>query len=346
MSQSQNLMMAEPDSLPLLSRVAETVYWTARYIERAENIARYITVNLSLQLDLPMEPADQWRPLIDITGDLEKFEERYDSSSQADVLEFLTHDGENPNSIFSCLRAARENARSVREAITPSMWEQINSMYLEAVAQQNGTRREWPIEECQAIRMGCHLFQGITDATMTHDETWHFVRMGRKLERADQTSRILDVKYFMLLPSASYVGTPYDDIHWSAVLTSVSGFEMYRRRYGRISPSHIVDFLVMDREFPRSIHFCIRCAGESLHAITGTPIEESRYPSEQLMRQLQASLDRTVVEGVLRSGLHEYLDGLQAKMNTIGIGLRDDFFARRAPEALQSQSQSQGASNN
>jgi len=336
-TQASTLAMASPDPLPLLSRVAEAVYWMARYVERAENVARYITVNLNLQLDLPMEPAHQWQPLVNITGDMEIFHKRYGEATRHNVLEFLTRDHENPNSIFSCLRAARENARSVKDSITPTMWEQINSMYLQSVARQ--ADREWPLEEFQEVRMGCHLSQGITDATMTHNEAWHFVRMGRKLERADQTSRILDVKYFILLPSASYVGTPYDDIHWSAVLNSVSGFSMYRRKYGRIHPKDIVDFLVMDREFPRSVYFCIRSASESLHAITGTPMGTFQYPSEQLMGVLQASLNSTSVEAVLRGGLHEYLDALQVKMNGIGAALRNDFFAGR-PEQAQSQTAS------
>src|SRR5439155_18869648 len=124
----------------------------------------------------------------------------------------------------------------------------------------------------QDIRLGSHLFEGLTNATMSHNEAWHFSILGRMLERAYKTSRILVVKYFMLLPSTRDVGTPYDDIHWSAVLKSVSGFEMYRKKHGRISPQDVCNFLVMDREFPRAIHFCIRTADQSLHSITGTPL--------------------------------------------------------------------------
>ncbi len=151
------------------------------------------------------------------------------------MIEFLTFDAENPNSIYSCLRAARENARSVRETISSEMWEQVNAMYLQHSGQPANAgawSRCW--RSFRTIRMGSHLFQGITDATMTHNEAWHFARLGSMLERADKTSRILDVKYFILLPSLSDVGTPYDDIHWSAVLKSVSGFEMYRKKHGRI----------------------------------------------------------------------------------------------------------------
>ena len=119
--------------------------------------------------------------------------------------------------------------------------------------------------------MGCHLFHGILHVTMSHNEAWQFIRLGTLLERADKTTRILDVKYFILLPSVSDVGTPYDDVQWSAVLKSVSGFEMYRKRHGRIAPDRIVEFLLLDNEFPRAVRYCIGLADRSLHAITGVP---------------------------------------------------------------------------
>jgi len=334
-------MRSEP--MPLLSRVADSVYWMARYIERAENVARFIGVNLNLQIDLPLAPSQQWQPLIETSGDAETFKERFGLATQARVIEWLAYDSQNLSSIVSCLRFARENARSVRETISSEMWTQVNSMYLQIQTQRSLPEPERMLDAFREIRMGCHLFEGVTDATMSHNEAWHFMRLGRMLERADKTSRILDVKYFMLLPSIRDVGTPYDDIHWSAVLKSVSGFEMYRKKYGRITPSDVVDFLVMDNEFPRAVRFCIKSASESLQSITGTPIGAFRYRSEQLMGQLRAELDFTSVETVLRSGLHEYLDRLQLKMNGIDEGLRDDFAVRTTP-AVASQSQTQGSS--
>ncbi len=310
---------------PLLSRVADSLYWMARYIERAENVARYIGVNLNLQLDLPLAPAHQWQPLVDTSGDTEAFKERHGEATQANVIHFLAYDLENPNSIASCLRAARENARSVRETISSEMWEQVNSMYLSILAQQTPSDPGSLPGIFRDIRMGCHLFQGITDATMTHNEAWHFVRLGRRLERADKTSRILDVKYFMLLPSATDVGTPYDDIHWSAVLKSVSGFEMYRKKYGRIAPNDIVEFLVLDPEFPRSVRYCIHSADDSLRAITGSAKGSPQYASEDLMEPLRNELDTTGVDAIVDGGLHEYLDALQAKMNAIDVSIREDF---------------------
>jgi uncharacterized alpha-E superfamily protein len=330
------------EARPLLSRVADSVYWMARYIERAENIARYIGVNLNLQMDLPMDPAQQWQPLIDTSGDSKLFRERYGKASQDGVINFLAFDGDNPNSIYSCLRFARENARSVRETISSEMWEQVNRMYLRIQENHDMPEPERLLDTFSTLRLGCHLFQGITDATMTHNEAWHFVRLGRKLERADKTSRILDVKYFMLLPSAREVGTPYDDIHWSAVLKSVSGFEMYRKKYGRLLPHDIVDFLVMDREFPRSIHFCIRVADESLHAITGTPMGSYAYRCEQLMGRLRSDMDFTSVERVVRDGLHEYLDATQLKLNAIDAALANDFVAWQPQSQTQSQTAESG----
>lgn len=322
-----------PESKALLSRVADSVYWMARYMERAENVARFMGVNLHLQLDLPMDPVNQWAPLIDTSGDADIFKERYGEPTRDNVIRFLVFDPLNLNSIYSCLRAARENARSIRETISSEMWEQVNSMYLRIQSMQPETNVEALPEFFRGIRLGCHLFQGITDTTMTHGEAWHFLRMGRKLERADKTTRILDVKYFFLLPSVGDINTPYDDIHWSAVLKSVSGFEMYRKKHGQLTPRDIVDFMILDGEFPRSVRYCVAAADESLRRITGTPPGSFRYRSEQLTGMLHGELDFTSVEGILGEGLHEFLDGLQAKMNAIDDGIQRDFLSLRAATA-------------
>jgi uncharacterized alpha-E superfamily protein len=322
---------------PLLSRVADSVYWMARYIERAENVARFIGVNMHLQLDLPMEPEYQWQPLIDTSGDTGSFKQRYGEATEDTVIRFLVFDAENPNSIYSCLRGARENARSIRETISSEMWEQVNSMYLQIQLQQREVQPELLPEILHDIKMACHMFQGITDATMSYNEAWHFLQVGKLMERADKTSRILDVKYFMLLPKTTGVGgvgTPYDDLHWAAVLKSVSGFETYRKRHGRISPRDVVEFLVMDREFPRAIRHCMSAALRSLHAITGAPEGVAEYPSERLMAALKAELAAASVEPILHSGLHEYLDALQTRINSIDDALLQDFFVWRPVEQV------------
>jgi uncharacterized alpha-E superfamily protein len=166
---------------------------------------------------------------------------------------------------------------------------------------------------------------------MTHGEAWHFSRLGRLLERADKTSRILDVKYYMLLRSAADVGTPFDDIQWAAVLRSASAFEMYRKRHGRLTPRGVVEFLLMDREFPRAIHFCLLAARDSLHAISGTPLGTFRHPPEKLLGQLCSDLAYTAVDEIIAQGLHEYLDEFQTRLNRLGAGILDTFFAMKTP---------------
>ena len=317
-------------SKPLLSRVADSVYWMARYIERAENVARFIGVNLHLMLDLP-SGLNQWQPIVDTSGDALIFRERYGTATQENVIRFLAFDPQNLNSILSCVRAARENARSVRETISSEMWEQINSMYLLINSATTGQAPESLAELFSSVRMASHLFQGVTDSTMSHNEAWHFIRLGRQLERADKTSRMLDVKYFILLPSVDYIGTPYDDIQWSAVLKSVSGFEMYRKRFGRIVPDRVVEFLLLDREFPRTILYSVRRADQSLHAITGTPMGAFSCVSEQQLGRLRAEIEFANAESILAAGLHEFLDSLQVRVNKIDECLLEDFFAQSLP---------------
>ena len=312
----------------MLSRVADSIYWMSRYIERAENVARFIDVNLNLMLDLPVGSSQQWHPLVEVTADTHAFAERYETASQRNVIHFLTFDTDNVNSIVSCLRAARENARSVREIISSEMWEQLNQTYL-LVSRADNAYLADPHELFASVKMASHQFAGVTDATMTHNEAWHFCRLGRKLERADKASRILDVKYFLLLPTVHDVGTTFDDIQWAAVLRSASAFEMYRKRYGRIAPSRIVEFLLLDQEFPRAIHFCLRSARESVHAISGTPEAMFRSPVEQLLGALCSELAYAQIDDVIAGGLHEYLDELQTKMNQVGNYVHETFFATR-----------------
>ena len=312
----------------MLSRVADSIYWMSRYIERAENVARFIDVTLNLMLDMPSGSIQQWQPLVDTTGDAQEFARRYGVATQQRVTQFLTFDPDNPNSIRSCLRAARENARSVREVISSEMWEQLNEFYLmvNAAAADAYTLSD-PHDLFASVKMSSHEFAGVMDATMTHNEGWHFSRLGRHLERADKTSRILDVKYFLLLPTAADVGTTYDDLQWAAVLRSASAFEMYRKRYGRIVPERIVEFLLLDREFPRAIQSCVMTARESVHAISGTPAGMFRNPVEQLLGELCSELAFAQIDDIVATGLHEYLDRLQTRLNLVGAGIQETFFA-------------------
>jgi uncharacterized alpha-E superfamily protein len=314
----------------MLSRVANSIYWLSRYMERAENVARFIDVNLQMMLDLPSGSNQQWQPLVSISGDDALFKAQYAAPSRENVIKFLALDFRNPNSVVSCLRAARENARTIREVISSEMWEQVNGSYLTVnAAASNQTLIHSPYSFFSEVKKASQLFNGVTDATMLHGEGWHFYRMGRLLERADKTSRLLDVKYFILLPSVTHVGTPLDDIQWAAVLRSASALEMYRKRHGHIAPEAIVKFLVLDHDFPRSIHHCLTGANDSLHAISGTPIGMYRNAAEQRLGQLCADLAYTDTEQILMRGLHEFLDALQTKLNAVDQCIFDTFFAPR-----------------
>ncbi len=310
----------------MLSRVADSILWMARYVERAENLARFIDVTLNLQIDIPGSGDTQWEPLVRATGDEEQFKERYDRFNEQNVITFLTFDRDNSNSIVNILRAARENARSIRETISSETWEQLNAFYhFVRDAADSGEVRESPGDFFVEVKHFSHLLSGVTDATMSHNEGWHFANMGRLLERADKTSRILDVKYFTLLPRVEDVGSPVDDLQWSAVLRSVSGFEMYRKRYHGITVERIVEFLILDREFPRAIQYCLAEADNSLHAISGTAPGTFTNQAEQYLGRMRAELAFCDVKTIINQGLHEFVDSLQSQLNLIGEGITDTF---------------------
>ena len=314
----------------MLSRVADSIYWMNRYIERAENVARFIDVNLNLTLDLPVGMSEQWEPLVHATGDYQAFQERLGQATKQNVVAFLTFDVANSNSIYSCLKAARENARSVREIITSEMWEQVNKFYLMVrAAASDGKALESPHDFFTEIKMASHLYAGITDATMSHGEGWHFANLGHLVERADKTSRILDVLYFSLLPSVEHVETSLDDIRWAAVLNSASAFEMYRKHSGRILPAKVADFLMLNREFPRSMRSCVIRAEESLHTISGAPFGTFRNTAEQRLGRLRSELDYAQIEEIMEEGLHEFLMAFQSNLNHVGDAISETFFALR-----------------
>jgi len=330
----------------MLSRVADSIYWMSRYTERAENIARFIDVNWHLNLDMPGGSLkEQWMPLVTATGDAERFLEHYGEATRDNVIKFLAFDRDNPNSIISSLFKARENARSVREMISTEMWEAINTFYLFVI---DSSRDQSFISQPSAffaeVKRHSHLFIGFTVTTLQHDEGWHWCRMGRLLERADKTGRILDVKYFYLLPSVSHVGTPFDSMQWGALLRSVSALEPYRKKYGIITPQSVVEFLILDREFPRAVHYCLTRVEDSLHTIAGSPGATYGNKAERFCGRLRSDLAYTDVGAIMDVGLHEFVDGLEASVNGIGGAIYEQFFAAkpvdgavRAPVLEQSQ---------
>jgi uncharacterized alpha-E superfamily protein len=313
----------------MLSRVANSIYWMNRYIERAENYSRLINVNLNISLDLPPGLSEQWLPLISTTGDELAFFQRYGEATKSNVLDFMVADTENPNSILSCLKQARENARTVRDSISIEMWEHINRTY--HFVQEAVSRHDWKRHDAASffneVRRNCQLFLGIVDTTISRTEGWHFGTIGHFIERADKTSRFLDMKYFILLPDTKDVGSTIDLMQWTSILKSASAYQMYRRQYSKITPADIAEFLIFNQSFPRSIRFALMQAETSLHAITGTPLSTFSNSAEKKLGQLRSELEYTDIQDIIAKGLHESLDDVQNRLNEIDNLIYETFFA-------------------
>ncbi len=338
----------------MLSRVANSLYWLARYIERAENNARILDVNLQVTLDDDRtgDEAERiaWEPILATLEDLKRFKKLYAVTSAEAVCEFVTFAKENPNSIRSCVAGARENARTVREYISSEMWERVNSLYLWINSTE--TMQLYASSEIDFYRHVVdysHQFHGTTDATLTHGEGWNFLRVGTYLERADSASRILDLKYHILLPSGEQVGGNIDTVQWQAVLKSCSAFEAYcKLQPGQVTPSRVAEFVILHDSFPRSIRYCVEHLDDALHHISGCDRANFANEAERLSGRLCSDLNYVRINDIINSGLHEYLDGIQHRLNDISSALQDQYCDWLDPEAAepepapsQSQTQSQ-----
>ncbi|GAA3597639.1 alpha-E domain-containing protein [Flavivirga amylovorans] len=311
----------------MISRVADTMYWMNRYIERAENYARFMDVNFNLSLELPPEVSEQWKPLVDATGDWALYESLYGDAEKSKVIYFLGFDIENQNSIYNSIVKARENARAIRPEITKELWEQINFLYY--LVKEGLTKKLWkkndPRKFFLKIRKGCQLFYGIMDTTISRNDGWHFGRIGQLIERADKTSRVLDVKYHILLPTQESIGSPLDLIQWTALLKSVSAYDMYRKKNGKLTPIGISGFLILDREFPRSMMQCLTRAEQSLYKITGSDDGFSNE-AEKKLKILKSKLNYADINEIFQTGLHEYLDTFQKELNQVSTAFYNSFF--------------------
>ncbi len=310
----------------MLSRVADSLYWINRYVERAENISRFLEVSEAMSLDNPSNSAEPWLPLIDANGDRQRFDQSYPLRSPQDVMGFLLLDHDNPNSIVNCIANARENARQIRDVISTEMWEHINDLYW-SIQEGEALWHEPDQEQLRNIRRGCQLFYGITDVTLSRDQAWLFSRLGRLIERADKTSRILDVKYFLLLPEASAVGGVLDELQWIALLRIAGAYQMYRRSVQQaITPTAVARFLLLDPIFPRSVRFCLQQINETLEQIQQHPIPGSPDDLECLRGQLVAKWSYVRIESLIDRGLHEAIDQLQSDLNQLHELIHKSFF--------------------
>ncbi|MCU7374613.1 alpha-E domain-containing protein [Paucibacter sp. O1-1] len=307
----------------MLSRTADHLFWLARYMERAENTARMLDVNYQTSL-LPQSPevAEQgWRALLSISELTQDYQDRYGEIDAKRVKDFIVRDERNPSSIISCLRAARENARAVRGALTTEAWETTNQTWLEfkrLIA--DGLLLRDPSALFEWVKFRSHLSRGVTVGTMLQDEAFNFLRIGSFLERADNTARLLDVKF--QAPEGGAGSSAYDFYHWSAILRSVSAFEIYRKVYSNvIQPEKVAELLILRSNMPRSLAHCLSRLVDNLDRVAN---EHSGETQRQAGR-LHAELAYGRIDEILAGGMHEFLDQFLNRVGELGAGISRDF---------------------
>lgn len=314
----------------MLSRTADHLYWMARYIERAENMARVLDVTYSMSLvpNAAQSEAALWLPALEISGNVDAYEEDYEIVNASDVIHYLSMDMNNSSSIYNALRNARENARAVRVAMTSETWENINALWLEfdqfrgQDLAQNGLR-----EFCDWVKARSHLFRGVCFGTMLRDDAFSFVRLGTFIERADNTARLLDVKYHLLLPAEEEVGGAVDYYEWSAVLRSVSAFQAYQKIFSdTIVPWRVAELLVLRRDMPRSLHACLDEINPILEQLSGSRQTECR----RLAGELHARLRFGKMQDIFQKGLHEFLSDFIDSNNLLGAEIQRAFLSINA----------------
>jgi uncharacterized alpha-E superfamily protein len=319
----------------MLSRTADHLFWMARYMERAENTARMLNVNYETSL-LP-QSADMseqgWRGLLSISELTYPFSQKYSEVTAQNVMDFMVSDADNSSSIVSCLRAARENARAVRGALTTEVWETQNQTWLEfnRMLKEGAFERD-PANFFEWVKFRSHLSRGVTVGTMLMDEALHFLRIGTFLERADNTARLLDVKFHAL--AGEYFGAGHvkesqevDFYHWSAILRSVSGFEIYRKVYRNvIRPERVAELLILRPDMPRSLAACMNDVVMNLELVA------NQQSSETLRRagRLKSALKYGSIDEILATGLHAYLTQFLDRVNDLGVGISRDFLVPMA----------------
>ena len=313
----------------MLSRTADHLFWMARYMERAENTARMLDVNYQTSL-LPQSAQVAkygWQGVLSISELLPAYNKEHDQITPDEVMEFMVKDEANPSSIISCLKAARENARAVRGALTTEAWETQNTTWLEVNRMlRNGDFERDPAQFFEWVKFRSHLSRGVTLGTMLQDEAFYFSRLGTFLERADNTARLVDVKFHAL--NSEFFGTAteedqeYDFYHWSAILRSVSAFETYRKVYRDvIKPERVAELLILRADMPRSLHHSLHEVVANLDQVSNDPGSETRRRAGKLLSDLQYAR----VDEILATGLHAYLTQFLDRVNEVGARISQDF---------------------
>jgi uncharacterized alpha-E superfamily protein len=312
----------------MLSRVAETMYWLARQVERAENAARVVAVNANLLLDLPRGIAPGWRPLVDIGGANALFEEHYKDYEERQVVRFLLADERNPGAVLTALAAARENCRTIRDIVPREGWEQLNELYLRAKEDlPKGLTKGGRHAYLSHVILGCQTISGLLSGTMLHDQGYDFIRLGRHLERADMTTRIVDVRSASLLSAEAEELAPYATIQWVSVLKSMTAYQMYRRsEQVQVKRSAVLRFLFKSPSFPRAVNHCCERMRASLERLPRN--EGALRVAGRLSRQLLG----TTVEGLSQGELHQFVDDLQQDIADLHTEIAHTWFPPPLPE--------------
>ena len=305
----------------MLSRVANSVYWIARYLERAENTARIVNVNTNLVLDTPKGISPGWEPLVMITGGKALFDQQYPDASERNVIRFLLTDPSNGVSVLFALACARENARTVRDVLPREVWEELNNLYLYARDNvQLGLSKRGRYEYVMKVIRGVQQLTGMMTGTMSNNMPYDFMVMGRNLERADMTLRIIDVRSASLLPNAAEL-RPFENIQWMSVLKSLSAYQMYLQYMGvRVHREAVLQFLLQDRDFPRAVHHCVLRVESALKNL---PRYQSVLPAVEKMKKIITQVD---VSGLDQEGLHHFIDEQEAELAEVGKAISDVYF--------------------
>ncbi len=310
----------------MLSSTADHLYWMARSMERAENTARALDVTYSMSMVSQeiIDPYQNWSAVLSISGLQELFSGRHSELNADNILHFMVLDQSNPASIISSLRTARENAHAVRGTITSEMWEAINHTWLDmCTVKSQGIPEDGVSSFFAWVKDRSHLTRGITHGTLMRDDAFRFLRLGTFLERADNTARILDVKYHVLMPSPQDVGGAADFYHWSAILRSVSALETFRKVYrDAITPKRVANLLILRPDMPRSLHFCMAEVNRLLQEISGrTP-----WSLHRQIGRMHSELRYGQIEDIIAFGLHEYLTIFLERIYELGDQINMTYF--------------------
>lgn len=306
----------------MLSRVAENIYWLARYLERAENTARLLAANATLHLDLPRGITPAWEPVIAMAGARELFEQHHLDYSEKQVVRFMIGYEKNPSAILSSLHAARENARTIRDYLPREAWELINKHHLDAAEQlDEGVSKRGRHEYLKRIILSSQTLNGMLAGTMNHDQGYSFLLLGRNIERADMTTRIIDVRTENLLPTESAELQPFETIQWVSLLRSLSGYQMYRRSMqARVRRGDVLIFLFQSQDFPRSIRHNLCNIERSLKTLP------NHGPAVRILYEIKTKILSTEVEKMKCSPLHNFIDQVQIALDQVHSEIKNTWF--------------------